>query len=103
MTDQTTPEPTPARTELYRAARAQELLDNPLMAEALAAWEQEITLQWQNSPLRDNEGREHLRRLLQASREFKLYLSSVAQTGALVRLDLERKGVVQKLRDRLPW
>ena len=103
MSDQTNPEPTPARTELHRAARAQELLDNPLMAEALAAWETEITTQWQNSPLRDAEGREHLRRLLQASREFQLYLSSVAQTGELVRLSMERKTALQKLRDKLPW
>ena len=82
--------PTPAHAELERAARAQEALDNPLIAEALAAWEQEITESWKTSPLRDAEGRERLRLMLEASIAFKAHLLRTMETGQLQRLQMQQ-------------
>lgn len=92
------PEPVPARVELERAARAREALENPLIAEALSAWELEITEAWKTSPLRDAEGRERLRQLLEASKTFKRHLTSIMETGELRKVEMLRK---QSLMDRL--
>lgn len=78
-------EPTPARVEMQRGADAEAALANPLIAEALAAWESEITRSWQTSPLRDVDGRERLRLMLEASRAFKAFLLETMQTGQLAR------------------
>ena len=94
MTNQ--PEPTPARIEMLRGAQAQELIDNPLIAEALSAWETEITKAWKTSPLRDAEGRESLRRLLEASTRFRRYLTQTIETGQLARVQQERETAMQK-------
>lgn len=83
--------PTPARVELERGAHAQAALDNPLIAEALAAWEKDITESWQQSPLRDVEGRERLRLMLEASKAFKAHLQRTMETGQLQRLQLKQQ------------
>jgi len=70
---------------LKRAARAQEALDNDLIKEALSAWETEITEAWKNSPLRDAEGREKLRLMLEAAKNFRLHLSKTMETGQIIR------------------
>ena len=71
--------------QLHRAAQAQEALDNPLIAEVLSAWETEITEAWKSSPLRDAEGRERLRLMLEAAQAFKAHLSKTISTGKLIR------------------
>ncbi len=78
-------QPTPAHVEIQRGASAQAALDNPLIAEALSAWETEITRTWSQSPLRDVEGRERLRLMLEASKAFKSYLLQTMDTGRLAR------------------
>lgn len=78
-------QPTPAHVEMQRGASAQAALDNPLIAEALAAWELEITRTWSQSPLRDVEGRERLRLMLEASKSFRAYLLQTMDTGRLAR------------------
>jgi hypothetical protein len=71
---------------LVRANRAKEVLDNPLLIEALAHYEQEITSQWKASPLRDVEGRERLRLMLAAHEHFQSYLTSTMEAGKLARV-----------------
>lgn len=70
---------------IARAAKAQEALENPLIAEALDAWDKEITEAWKNSPLRDAEGREKLRLMLEASKTFKAHLTKVMETGQIIK------------------
>ena len=70
---------------LARAAQAKDALENPLIAEALDAWDKEITEAWKNSPLRDAEGREKLRLMLEASKTFKAHLTKTMETGKLIR------------------
>lgn len=71
--------------QLARASNAQAALDNPLVAEALAAWEQEITDAWKRSPLRDAEGREKLRLMLEAAQHFQRHLQATMEQGRILR------------------
>lgn len=71
---------------LIRANRAAELLDNPILSEALQAYETEITEAWKNSPLRDAEGREKLRQMLEAHRKFTTFLVNTMESGKLARV-----------------
>ena len=72
--------------EISRGARASELLEDPLLAEALSAFELEIIEQWKNSPARDQEGRERLWNLMQANRQFKQTMQTHMETGKLASL-----------------
>lgn len=89
-----TDDDTKLRREVQRGADAQALLDNPLLSEALAAFEQEITDQWKKSPLRDVEGREKLRLMLEASAKFSAYLLTTANTGKLAVATIQQKRTV---------
>lgn len=89
---------TPERTELARAADAEAAKTNPLITEALAAWETEITEAWKASPLRDVDGRERLRLMLEAARTFSSYLQSTIDTGMLQRVQIaQQKTLLQKV------
>ena len=101
MQNDPTFEPTPAQTEIARAQQAQAALDNPLIAEALLAWETEITRTWADSPLRDAEGREALRRMLEASRQFKRFLTATMETGKLAQVKAQQDSVVRRLAQRV--
>lgn len=79
-----------ARSELSRAADAEAAANNPLIAEALEQWEQEITQAWKTSNLRDVEQRERLRLMLEAAQEFKSHLRRTIETGQLQKAQIER-------------
>lgn len=87
--------------ELHRAAKAQEALENPLIAEALAAWETEITEAWKQSPLRDVEGRERLRLMLQAAQEFQKHMNAVMANGKLIRARTREPNLWQRAKASL--
>ena len=89
-------EPTPAHVELERAGHARAAIDNPLIAEALAAWELEITEAWKQSPLRDVDAREKLRLMLEAAKHFQAHLQRTLETGQLQRLQMERQSLAQR-------
>lgn len=89
-------EPTPAKVEMERGHRAREILENPLFAEAIAAWESEITQAWKTSPLRDAEGRENLRRMLEAAQQFQSFLTRTMETGNLAMEQVRRESTAQK-------
>lgn len=71
---------------LIRAQRAREVLENPLLAEALAHYEQEVTAQWKASPLRDEAGQLKLRLMLAAHEHFRTYLETTMAAGKLARV-----------------
>lgn len=79
------------RREVQRGANAQALIDNPLMIEALDAYENEIVNQWKTSPLRDADGREKLRLMLDAATKFRAYLLTTADTGKLASATIQEK------------
>lgn len=71
---------------LIRANRARELLENPVLQEAMAHYELEILNAWKNSPLRDAEGREKLRLMLDAHQKFKTFLENTLEAGKLAKV-----------------
>jgi hypothetical protein len=83
--------------EIIRANRAREAQENPVIAEALDHFEQVITDQWKNSPLRDAEGREKLRLMLEAQKQFREYLNNCIETGKLAKVQSESKGVLSRM------
>ena len=74
----------------YRAAKAQELLENELLNEALEAIEREILDQWVECPARDKEGKEALWQLIKTSRKFREILLGYINTGKLATNNLKR-------------
>lgn len=74
--------------ESARGQRAQEVLENPLVIESFALIESEIMKAWEDSPVRDIDGREKLYQMLTMGRKFKRHFESVVQTGEMARRTL---------------
>lgn len=74
----------------HRAAKAQELLENELLNEALEAIEREILNQWVECPARDKDGKEALWQLIKTARKFRGVLQGYVQTGKLAADQLKR-------------
>ena len=70
--------------QLARASHAQQLRENPLLTEALTAWTHELTQVWQNSQLKDADGREKLYQMLTAAKQFQTYLQNTVDSGKLI-------------------
>ena len=83
--------------EVRKGGAARELLENPLMAEALADIEQEIVKEWMNSPSRDAEGREKCFLALKMLFKFKGVLESHIQTGRLANMELRSPTVRERI------
>lgn len=89
---------TDEREQLQRAAHAEEALNNPLITEALQAWESEITEAWKTSPLRDTEGRERLRLMLRAAQHFQAHLQTTMETGQLIKAQTREPGMWDRIK-----
>lgn len=74
--------------ENERGARAKELLLNPLLIEGFETVEREILHAWENSPVRDCDGREKLYQMLMLSRKVKRHIESVVETGEMAKRTL---------------
>lgn len=89
--------------DLARAERARLILEDPLVADALAAIRAELFAAWQESPARDAEGREHLFRFFKVAEKFELALKIHMETGALVSAHLkaeeERKSALARAKE----
>ena len=75
--------------ELGRAAEAQEILSNPIFADAIEKLKLAYTDAWLNSPARDEEGREKIYQFMQALKSVEEHLVSVVQTGELAKAQLD--------------
>jgi hypothetical protein len=73
-----------------RGQRAQRLLDDDLLREALDAIETEVVRQWENCPARDTEGKEALWKLMKTSKKFRGLLTGYVQTGRLAADNIAR-------------
>ncbi len=65
---------------IYDGNRAREVLENEAFTAAFADIRQEIDTQWQNSPARDHEGREHLYQLRRLADKLEATLKSSPRT-----------------------
>jgi hypothetical protein len=81
---------------------AEDLLANPLLAEALKAIKDEVTAQWMECPARDHEGKEALWQLAKTAQKFENLLTGYIQTGKLATDKLkqyeDRKGLMDRIR-----
>lgn len=76
--------------EQTRGWKAQELIDNELLQQALTAIESEVIAQWEVCPARDAEGKEALWQLYKTSKKFRSLLVGYVQTGKLAADNLKR-------------
>lgn len=88
---------------LYQGDRAKEVLENEAFLAAFEAIEQEVTEQWQNSPARDQAGRESLWQYLMMLRKVKAHLTSTLETGKLAQIELQHQQRMQDLRGPASW
>ena len=79
------------REERDRGARAQAILKDPLVVEALETLDQQYTDAWKASPHRDEQGRERIYLLMKSLEVFKGHLISVVETGKLADRELSKK------------
>ncbi len=87
--------------QINRGLQAQQLAENPLLQEALQAWQSAITKQWMESPLRDVDGRERLRLMLEASKTFQQFLEATISTGKVAQATVEQKQQLRKVPTRV--
>ena len=86
-------------TDEQRGTNAGNLLNNPLLQKALNASRETIMTAWQATPIRDQEGREYLWKLHQASLRFEEILVGYVQNGEIAKANLkEGKSVTQRIR-----
>lgn len=74
--------------ESSRGREAQMVLENPLVAEAFGTLEKEIVSAWEDSPARDDVGREKLYQMLMLTRKVKRHFESLVLTGEMARRTL---------------
>lgn len=85
--------------EQERGRRASELLEHPLLTEAIQSLRQEFQTAWINSPARDSEGRERLWHLVKLVDKFESYLKEVMMTGQMASAQIEeRKTVLERMK-----
>jgi hypothetical protein len=70
---------------LRRAERARELLDEPLLREALDAIEAQCFEDWRATTPRDIDSRERLWLMMQLGRRFRQHLESHIESGRLAK------------------
>lgn len=73
-----------------RALKAQELLENDLFNEAIAAIERDLVAAWKATPARDTEGRERCWTAVQQVGNIKGYFESVLRDGKLATAQLKQ-------------
>lgn len=71
---------------IKRAGRAQQLLEEPMIKEALETIERDIIAQWEACPARDTEGREQLWKYYKTALKFKGILQGAIESGKLEQL-----------------
>lgn len=86
-----------------RGWKAQQLLDDELLQEALTAIEGEVIDQWEKCPARDHEGKEQLWQLYKTSKKFRALLLGYVESGKLATniLEQEKKGLLTRFKDRV--
>ena len=77
--------------QIYDAARAKEVLENPAFEQAFDTIRQEYTQAWQNSPARDAEGRESLYLMIRLTNKLQATLTGMLENGKMASINLEQE------------
>jgi hypothetical protein len=78
------------RQDQTRGIRAQELLGNELLQEALSAIKDEVVRLWTDCPARDTEGKEALWQLNKTAHKFEAILKGYIDSGKLATEQMKR-------------
>jgi len=93
------------RIALARADRARMILEDELVKAALSDMKALVREEWEKSPVRDVDGREHLYKLMRVIGQFEGCLQKHLETGQLVAADIraeeERKSMMAKIKERI--
>lgn len=76
--------------DVQRALQAKELIENPILVEALDSMEREYLAAWRSSKLPDLEERERLWLALQVLEEVRKHLRVVIENGSIARREIDR-------------
>lgn len=79
---------------MQRGERARQLLEEPMIRDALNLIEQEVIGQWSACPARDVEGREELWKLYKTAQKFRGVLQSIMESGKLSAHQLQSKKTI---------
>lgn len=90
-----------AEQEVWRAERAKQLLEEPLIKEALQEMETQALDGLQNCPIKDVELRDRLWMLFCMTRMFKRNLESVMAGGEIALADIRQKTAWQKAKEAI--
>jgi hypothetical protein len=78
------------RRQAERATRAKMLVEDPLLNEAFAAFENDLTKAWLESKSGDTAGRERIWALIRATHQVKEFLGQVMKDGRVADRILEQ-------------
>ena len=81
---------TPEET-IRRAEHASQLLEDPLVIEALSILEREVIEQWEACPARDVEAREFLWKFYKTTKKFRAILQGVLESGKIAAHAIQQK------------
>lgn len=83
--------------------KAQQLLDDEILNEALDGIEAAVIDQWEACPSRDAEGKELLWQLYRTSKKFRAVLAGYVESGKLATalIEQEKKGLLARIKDRV--
>ncbi len=76
--------------DVQRAMQAEELLNNPMLSEALDSMEREYLAAWRASKLPDLEERERLWLAMQVLEQVRNHLRIVLENGVVARREIDR-------------
>ena len=86
------------QTELERGFKAQQLLDNEIYQESIQTVRDAIIAQWSESPIRDHEGQHELRLMLKLLNDLTANIKTVADTGKLAQIQVERDSKLKQIK-----
>lgn len=86
------------QAELDRGFKAQQLLDNEIYQESIQTVREAILSQWAESPIRDHEGQHELRLMLKLLNDLTANIKTVADTGKLAQIQIERESKFKQVK-----
>lgn len=87
--------------EVIRAEKARQVLQDPMVLDALNDIETAVISQWHECPVKDQDMRERLWMMYGVSKQFRKILQSHIETGELAKAQLFREQtLLEKMKER---
>lgn len=89
------------QTELERGHKATMLLENEIYRECVGKLRESIVEAWANSPIRDIDGQHELKLMLKLLDDLQTNIKTIADTGKLAQLQIERESAIKRVARRI--